>query len=93
MTTMTRTEPIITCSLTASIERSMNLALSSITVSFTPGTSRLTRSTSLRTSSAICTVLVPDCFCTFIRTASRPLIRSTDRTSSVESFTSAMSFR
>ena len=34
---MTRTEPIITCSWTAVIERSMNFALSSSSVSWTPG--------------------------------------------------------
>ncbi len=62
MIRMTSTEPIITCSCTAPIERSMNLALSSSSVSLTPGTSRLMRSISARTPSAICTVLVPDCF-------------------------------
>jgi hypothetical protein len=92
MTKMTSTEPINTCSVTAVIERSMNFALSSTTVSLTPGTSRFTRSTSRRTCSAICTVLVPDCFCTIMRTAGRPLMRMTERTSSVASFTSAMSF-
>ena len=71
----------------------MNLALSSSSVSLTPGTSRLMRSISARTPSAICTVLVPDCLVTCMRTPGRPLMRRTDRLSSVESMTSAMSFR
>ena len=93
MIRMTSNEPIITCSCTAVIERSMNLALSSSSVSWTPGTSRLMRSISARTPWAICTVFVPDCLVTCMRTPGRPLMRSTDRMSSVESSTSAMSFR
>ena len=89
----TSTDPIITCSWTAPIERSMNLALSSSSDSRMPGTSRLIRSISARTPSAICTVLVPDCFVTCMRTPGRPLMRRIDRLSSVESLTSAMSRR
>ena len=93
MMRMTSTEPSITCSCTALIERSMNFALSSSIEMRTPGTSRLMRSISARTPWAICTVLVPDCLVTDSRTPGRPLMRSTERTSSVESLTSAMSFR
>ena len=50
------------------------------------GISRLMRSISAVTPSATCTVFVPDCFCTDSRTPGRPLMRSSDRTSSVVSF-------
>ena len=43
------------------------------------------RSISARTPSAICTVFVPDCFVTCRRTPGWPLMRRSDRTSSVES--------
>ena len=49
MIRITSTEPIITCSCTAPIDRSMNLALSSSSDSLMPGTSRLIRSISART--------------------------------------------
>ena len=55
----------------------MNLALSSSSVSLTPGTSRLIRSISARTPWAICTVFVPDCLVTCRRTPGLPLIRRT----------------
>ena len=63
----------------------MNFALSSSSVSLTPGTSRLMRSISARTPWAICTVLVPDCLVTCMRTPGLPLMRRTERMSSVES--------
>ena len=90
---MTSTEPIITCSCTAPIERSMYFALSSSSVSLHARHFAVDPLDLPADRCAICTVLVPDCFVTCIRTPGLPLIRSTDRMSSVESFTSAMSFR
>ena len=87
MIRMTSTEPIITCSCTALIERSMNLALSSSSDSLTPGTSRLMRSISARTPSrnlhrvGARLLGAPAC-----GRPALPLMRSTDRMSSVESF-------
>ena len=89
----TRTDPTSAASRTAAIELRMNRELSSSTVILMPGTSRLIRSTSTRTACAIATVFLPDCFVTCMRTPGLPLIRMTERFSSVESSTFAMSFR
>ena len=93
MMRMTRKAPIIACSLTASIERLMKIELSSSTARRRPGISRLIRSISTRTASAISTVFFPDCFVTRIRMPGFPLMRVNERRSSVESLTSAMSLR
>ena len=92
MTRMTRIDPSIACSLTESIARPMNTDWSSSIVSLMPGISRLIRSTSSLTASAIWTVFSPDCLVTRRRTPGLPLIRVNDRKSSVASSTSAMSF-
>ena len=90
---MTRKAPIIACSLTASIDRSMKIDCRRARVSRRPGISRLMRSISARTASAIATVFLPDCFVTCIRTPGLPLMRVNERRSSVVSLTSAMSRR
>ena len=89
----TRKAPRMAASLTLSIDRWMKIELSSSTISFTLGTSRLMRAISAFTSSAMATVFSPDCLVTRIRIAGLPLIRVNDRRSSVASFTSAMSRR
>ena len=93
MMSTTSTEPSSACSRTDPMDREMKTELSSSTVSFTPGTSRLIRATSARTAVATATVFSPDCLVTCIRTPGLPLIRSTDRMSSFESTTVAMSRR
>ena len=93
MIRMTSSEPIITCSCTAWIDRSMNLALSSSTFSLMPGHLAVDaldlRAHALGDLHRVGARLLVTC----MRTPGRPLIRSTDRLSSVESLTSAMSRR
>ena len=93
MMAMTSRPPIIACSCTLSMARSMNFDWSSSTCSLMPATSRLMRSISRFTPSAIWTVLVPDCLVTCMRMPGLPLMRMNERRSSVVSRTSAMSFR
>ena len=64
----TRKAPRNAASWTPSIDRSMKIELSSSTISLTFGTSRLMRSISACTASAIATVFSPDCLVTRIRT-------------------------
>ncbi len=71
----------------------MYTELSSRISSLMPGTDWLMRWISSRMAVATLTVFSPDCLVTCIRTPGFPLIRITDRMSSVESLTSAMSRR
>ena len=95
MISTTRMPPTSACSLTLLIARSMKIALSSSTVSCTPGTSRLMRATSARMPCATATVFSPDCLLICMRTpecpspslplASREVMRRNWRRSSVAS--------
>ena len=87
----TSTEPDITASVTELIDWRMKNELSLVTVSLTPGTSRLIRSISSLTRSATATVFWPDCLVTRICTPGLPLTRTKLRKSSVVSRSVAMS--
>ena len=93
MIRMTSTEPSITCSCTALIDRSMNFALSSSIEQLNAGHLAVDAldlgAHALRDLHGV----VPDCLVTCRRTPGLPLMRRTERMSSVESLTSAMSLR
>ena len=90
-TNTTNKAPTDTIFWTLETDRSMNSEVSLRTETSTPGTWRLTRTSSSRTRRAIAIVFSPDCFVTDICNPGRPLIRTIERRSSVVSRTSAIS--